>query len=299
MENITVVIVTFNTPEGIILNCLKSIDKEIKIIIVENSDNFLLKNLILSQFKNVKISCSGKNLGYGSGNNFGLDQVKTDYALILNPDTICDEEFFKNMTDIINETQNFSIIGCHYLNEKNFIPAGFFDTKKNNDFRVNYKDNNIEDLAKVEWVTGQSMLINLKKFQNTKIFDENFFLYFEEFDLCKSLISKGENIFTSKKLKIKHLGFKSSFDEDSIYKINVNRLKEWHWMWSTFYFYKKNYNYLFALKKVMGKFFTALFKIIFFSITFNKKGKEKYKYRFLGIYSAIMGHTSYFRDNLK
>ena len=44
------------------------------------------------------------------------------------------------MTDIINETQNFSIIGCHYLNEKNFIPAGFFDTKKNNDFRVNYKE---------------------------------------------------------------------------------------------------------------------------------------------------------------
>ena len=53
------------------------------------------------------------------------------------------------------------------------------------------------------------------------------------------------------------------------------------------------------LDKVMGKFFTALFKIIFFSITLNKKEKEKYKYRFLGIYSAIMGHTSYFRDNLK
>ena len=142
------------------------------------------------------------------------------------------------------------------------------------------------------------MLINLKKFKNTKIFDENFFLYFEEFDLCKSLILKGENIYTSKKLKIKHLGFKSSFEESSIYKTSINRLKEWHWMWSTFYFYKKNYSYFHALKKVIGKFFKSLLKIFFYSIMFNKKEKEKYKYRFLGIYSAILGHSSSFRDNL-
>ena len=299
MKNITVVIVTFHTPENILLGCLRSINKNVKIVIVENSDSFLSKDLILSEFKNVNILCSGKNLGYGSGNNLGLKQVKTDYALILNPDTICDEMFFDNIQQILTETNDFSIIGCQYLDEKNFMPAGFFDSKKNKEFIRNYRDDKIDDLCKVEWVTGQSMLINLKKFKDANIFDEKFFLYFEEFDLCKSLVLKGENIYSSKKLIINHLGFKSSFDDNSIYKANINRLKEWHWMWSTFYFYKKNNSYFFALSKIIGKFLKAFLKILFYSITFNKKEKEKYKYRFLGIYSAILGRPSSFRDNLE
>ena len=98
------------------------------------------------------------------------------------------------------------------------------------------------------------MIINLKKFENSEIFDEKFFLYFEEFDLCKSLIVKNQNVFSSKKLKVKHLGFKSSFEENSVERNNINCLREWHWMWSTFYFYKKNFSYLYALNKVAGKF---------------------------------------------
>ncbi len=299
MKNITVVIVTYNTPENIILDCLNSIDKDIKVLIVENSDKFLFESLLLSKFSNVKISCSGKNLGYGAGNNFGLKQVNTEYALILNPDTICGKEFFNNISDLINKTNNFSIIGCQYIDDSIFMPAGFFDDKKNKEFVKNFRENKIEDLTKVDWVTGQSMLLNLNKFENKEIFDDKFFLYFEEFDLCKSLSIKGEDVFTSKSLKIKHLGFKSSFDENSFQRESVNRLREWHWMWSTFYFYKKNFNYFYAFKKVIGKFIKALFKTIFYTLTLNKKEKEKYKYRLLGIYNAILGKPSNFRDNLK
>ena len=73
-------------------------------------------------------------------------------------------------------------------------------------------------------------------------------------------------------------------------------MREWHWMWSTFYFYKKNFNYFYALRQVIGKFIKAFLKTIFYSITFNKKEKEKYKYRFLGIYNAVLGKPSNFRD---
>ena len=145
------------------------------------------------------------------------------------------------------------------------MPAGFFDSKKNKEFKENFINNKIEKLTKVDWVTGCAMLLNLKKFNNKKIFDENFFLYFEEFDLCKSLKNKDEKVYSSKKLKIHHLGFKSSFDENSNQKKTVNHLKEWHWMWSTFYFYKKNINYFYALNKIKGKLVTAFLKIIFYS----------------------------------
>ena len=298
MKNITVVVLTFHTPENIILDCLSSIDKNVKILIVENSNTFEHKDKVLSKFDNVNILCTGKNLGYGGGNNFGIEEAKTDYILILNPDVICSKDFFTHVNDVIKKNKNFSIIGCQYLYDKVFMPAGFFNKKSNKKFVENFKDDKIDELAEVDWVTGCSMLLNIRKFSNKKIFDENFFLYFEEFDLCKSLKDKGEKIYSSKKLKIHHLGFKSSFEDSSSYKKNINRMREWHWMWSSFYFYKKNYGYLFALNKIIGKFIRATLKTIYFSLTFNQIEKEKYKYRFLGIYNSILNRPSSFRDNI-
>ena len=157
-----------------------------------------------------------------------------------------------------------------------------------------FKSEKIQDLEKVDWVTGCSMLINLKKFSNKEVFDKNFFLYFEEFDLCKSLIDKGENIYTSKYLKIDHLGFQSSL-RNSENKLRANRLREWHWMWSSFYFYKKNYSYFFAFYKMFGKLIKSFLKLIFYLLTFQTNKREKYQYRFLGIISSMIGRTSFFR----
>ena len=94
LSDLTAVIVTFNTSEEIILNCLRSIDKNVKVLIVENSNNFVHEKIVESEFSNVEIICTGENLGYGKGNNFGISYVKSEYVLILNPDVICDKEFF-------------------------------------------------------------------------------------------------------------------------------------------------------------------------------------------------------------
>jgi len=172
----------------------------------------------------------------------------------------------------------------------------FLIQKKNKEFVKKFRSNNISTLEKVEWVTGCSMLINLKKFNNKEIFDENFFLYFEEFDLCKSVIDKDENVFTSKDLKIHHFGFQSSLGKNLENEKRANRIREWHWMWSSFYFYKKNYGYTNALLKMSGKFIKSFFKLIYFSLTFQKQKREKYVYRFLGIFNSMIGNPSSFRD---
>mgnify|MGYP001423598805 CR=1 FL=1 len=140
------------------------------------------------------------------------------------------------------------------------------------------------------------MLINLQKFNDREIFDEKFFLYFEEIDLCKSVIKKGENIFTSNKLKIHHLGFQSSIDGNTDTSINLDNVREWHWMWSSFYFYKKNYNYFYAFYQMFGKLIKSFMKLSFYSITLQKDKKEKYLYRFLGLYNSFLNYPSYFRE---
>ena len=296
LNNLTVIIVTYLTQKKILIDCLKSINKDIKIKVIENSSSFEFKEEITKDFSNVEIYCTGENLGYGKGNNYGLKLTKTDFALILNPDAICERNFFKNLNQIIETKDNFSIIGCQFINDKIFMPAGFFDEGKNKEFMDKFKSDKIANFEKVEWVTGCSMLINLKKFNNKDIFDKNFFLYFEEFDLCKSLIDKGENIFTTKDLKIHHLGFQSSLGKNLENKKRANRIREWHWMWSSFYFYKKNYGYMNALLKMSGKFIKSFLKLIYFSLTFQKQKKEKYVYRFFGIFNSMIGNPSSFRD---
>tara|TARA_B100001057_G_scaffold62976_1_gene56471 strand:- start:2303 stop:3208 length:906 start_codon:yes stop_codon:yes gene_type:complete len=295
-ENITVIIVTYLTQKHLLINCLKSIDNRIKIKIVENSNNFELEKEILSDFNNVEIICTGENLGYGKGNNFGLKSTKTDYALILNPDLTCNSDFFSNISEVIEIAKDFTIIGCQYQKDKIFLPAGFFDKKKNQEFAKMFKKEEIKELEKVDWVTGCSMIINLKKFDDREVFDKNFFLYFEEFDLCKAIVDKGENVYTSKSLKIDHLGFQSSLGKNSENKDRANRIREWHWMWSSFYFYKKNYSYIKALSKMLGKLIKSFLKFNYYFLTLQKEKKEKYLYRFLGILNSMIGRSSFFRD---
>ena len=295
LGDLTAVIVTFNTSEEIILNCLRSIDINVKVLIVENSNNFVHEKIVESEFSNVEIICTGENLGYGKGNNFGIRYVQSKYVLILNPDVICDKEFFFNIPKVINENQDFAIIGCQYLQDKVFMPAGFFNIENNNKFISKFKNRDIKEIEKVEWVTGCSMLVNLNKFNHKEIFDKNFFLYFEEFDLCLNLIKTGKIIYTSSKLKIHHLGFKSSLDKNTLNNSKIINVKDWHYMWSSFYFYKKNYSYLFAIKKLSGKFFRSLFKSIFYTLIFKKEKREKYLSRFLGLFNSMINRPPNYR----
>jgi len=294
LKDLTVLIVTYKTDKRVLLNCINSIDKNVKILIVENSKNF--KHLeVTKRFKNVKFVCSGENLGYANGNNFGLNKIKTKYALILNPDVLCDKSLFRNISSLLNRKLNFHIIGCQYLKDKIFMPAGFFNRSRNKKFKNDFKNNNLGNLTRVEWVTGCSMLLNLTKFNNKNIFDNNYFLYFEEFDLCKKIIKNRGNIFTSSNLKIHHLGFKSSLGNNSKDKKNANIVREWHWMWSSFYFYKKHYGYFYSLYKFFGKFLRSFIKMIFYSLTLNNNLKDKYKYRLLGLYNSSLNRPAYFR----
>ena len=85
IKDITVVITSFRSSEKI-KSCLNAIDRQCRILLVENSDDFEFKKKIEKEFANAECIITGANLGYGKGNNIGLKKVTTKYALILNPD---------------------------------------------------------------------------------------------------------------------------------------------------------------------------------------------------------------------
>ena len=302
LAKLTIIIVTYKTDSAILKNCLNSIDKNVEIKIIENS--FKKENQFFSIDKknNLSIHFTGKNLGYGAGNNYGFNLVNTDYVIVANPDIVFHKTFFDNVKKYLDSSLNFTIIGSTYNQDKSFSSSGVFKENEKKQYSNDIESSTkkiFETLTKVDWVTGCMMLINLKKFNSRKIFDESFFLYFEEFDLCKNLELKNENVFRAKDLLIDHLGYKGSFGSDPKNQLESEKLREWHWMWSTFYFYKKNYGYLFAIKKTSGKLLRSFFKVVFYTITFNKKMKSKYISRLNGLLNSIIGKNSSYRVDKK
>ena len=81
-------------------------------------------------------------------------------------------------------------------------------------------------------------------------------------------------------LKIDHLGWKGSFATDEKFEIESIKLRNWHYMWSLFYYNKKNNGYLFALSKTIMRLIRSIIRIIYYSITFNTKERTIYTYRF-------------------
>ena len=84
-QNLSVIIVSYKS-DHVIENCITSINSEIEIVIIDNSNNDKFKDKIETKYKNVKCILSKENLGMGGGNNLGIKNVNKDFALILNPD---------------------------------------------------------------------------------------------------------------------------------------------------------------------------------------------------------------------
>jgi N-acetylglucosaminyl-diphospho-decaprenol L-rhamnosyltransferase len=284
-QNLSIVIVTFKS-EAVIHDCIKSIDKDIKIIVIENSDNTEFKEKLEEKYSNVSCILSYSNLGMGSGNNLGIKKTKTDFVLILNPDVILEKESINELILSAQKNSNFAIM-APISSDVNY-PNYKLDNNKKNMIRN-------ESSFQVKSIDGFAMLFNKKKlteFIHDDYFDENFFMYLENDDLCKRIVDAKEYIYVSPQSKIKHLGGKAVSSE---YKNEVEFARNWHWMWSKFYFNKKHYGYSVAFIKGVPKFFTNSIKFFFYFLLQNKTKKRIYLNRMSGFFNAAINKDSWYR----
>jgi len=273
-KKLTIVIVSFKS-EAKIINCLNSISDPVNIIVVENSNNYNFKKNLEEKFTNLKCILTGSNLGYAVANNIGLNQVKTKYALILNPDTLLNDHVIKNFLNRAEKQKDFWLMG------------------PGNDQMVELEFNN-NSLIEVNNLKGFAIFLNVVKFNNN-FFDENFFLYFEEIDLCERVKNNNGKIYLDKNIKIIHQGA-SSVQDDKKFELEKNR--NWHWMWSTFYYNKKHKGFFLALINILPKFFSASIKTLIYSLLFNKNKRDIYYCRLSGIVNSIIGNKSWYRPSL-
>jgi N-acetylglucosaminyl-diphospho-decaprenol L-rhamnosyltransferase len=283
LNNLTFIIVTFKS-DHIINECIKSLPKDSNIIIIENSNNRELKKKLEVKYSKINV-ITQENSGMGSANNKGIKLCKTDYAFVINPDVKFYENTMQELIALSSKYNDYSIL------------APISDDTKYPNYKIKNKKikNDDPDFLNVDSVDGYAMLINKKKFSDNIYFDENFFLYLENDDLCLRKKKENNKIYIAKKAKIHHLGGKShSINHEKEIEFSRN----WHWMWSKFYFNKKHYGYPKALLKSLPTLITSIIKFFYYFLICNKFKRKIYVMRFLGLINSMFGKKSWYRPQV-
>ena len=277
---LTIVFVSFYS-EKKILDYLKYFNNNFKIIIIDNANDLNLKDK-LQEFSILKIINNKENIGFGAALNQGLEIVNTKYAMHLDIDTKFEISSINKMIIEAEKIKNFAILGPKISNY----------TYKNNHFIKKKYENNYNLMKYME---GCCLFFNLNEIKKIGFFDENFFLYFEEVDLVTRCLKKSLKVIMIDDISIEHIGG-SSVSEEFSSEIEINR--NWHYMWSKFYYFKKHSGYFYGLFKVSRHIISSFLKFIYYLIFKNDKKKIIYKARLSGCINSILLKKSWFRPKI-
>lgn len=204
---ISIIIVNFNQ-RRFLKPCLGSIYDNLgtypfEVIVVNNSPAEDLKDLQTEfGFKLIQ----NENRGYSQANNLGVTHSSGKYLFFLNADTLIRSDFSKDFTDRFSG-KDFGAAGLKLYNEDGTFQLSFWEENtfyceiknKNEEkhFRERDKDymsdmeRKYREIKEVDWVTGAAMIIRKDVFQKIKGFDEKYFLFYEDADICKTLSDSG------------------------------------------------------------------------------------------------------------
>ena len=283
LNNLTFIIVTFKS-DHIIHECIESLPKDSNIIIIENSNILEFKKKLEAKYSKINVIAQ-ENTGMGSANNKGIKLCKTDYAFVINPDVKFYENTMSELITLSSKYNDYSIL------------APISDDIKYPNYKIMNKKikNDNPDFLNVDSVDGYAMLINKNKFNDNIYFDENFFLYLENDDLCLRKKKENNKIYVAKKAKVQHLGAKS---HSPVYEKEIEFSRNWHWMWSKFYFNKKHYSYSKAILIGLPTLINSMIKLFYYFVTHNKFKKKIYTMRFLGLINSMFGKKSWYRPQI-
>ena len=260
--------------------------KNFKTIIIDNSNCYKTYNLV-KEYKNIKYIKTVKNLGYGAANNIAVKNSETKYVLILNPDIIIDNTSIQILFENVKKYENFGILAPSLYNQNNL--------RRTNGSRSILKDKRISSSKSnfavgdtcYDYIIGCAILIEKHFFLNIGCFDESFFMYFEDNDLCDRVHLNKRSVIEIPKSKMIHMqGLSSKLN--FIFKIKLSVIHKV----SECLYLKKNLSkskLFFSLTKNFFDYFQrSFFNIIIF------KPKKSFK-NILRMFSIILFITNFYK----
>jgi N-acetylglucosaminyl-diphospho-decaprenol L-rhamnosyltransferase len=224
MTDLSIIIVNYNGLE-LTRNCLLSIAKiEIaclyEIILVDNASTDDSVARIAVEFPQIKMIASTENKGFGYANNVGAREAKGRYLFFLNNDTLLTTDFLSPAVAYLDVHAVVGILGPKLLNADGTfqLSAGrlpgiaremkdkilYFLDRRSKNVRK-HLEQRYSSMQAVEWVTGAALFIRASVFTYLDGFDEHFFMFFEDKDLCKRCLDHSMQIIYHPQLSLIHL----------------------------------------------------------------------------------------------
>lgn len=287
-KNITIIIVTYKSSH-IIEKTIKNINKKFNILISENSNDIIFKNYIEKKYLNCKVMLTGKNFGVSYAVNQCFQEVKTKYAFFITPDAYPFKNCIKKIYVEMQKNSKIAIMSARDINSKIKNLYGYIP-EFNNKVYIKHKN-----LIFADWVIGGALFFNMKNLDKIGFFDTNFFLDYEEIDICVRARKINFHVVLHKKALTKNLK-KASVKTKKIELLKFQR--SWHYGWSIFYFYKKHFGYFASLKKTNHILITSCLKLLYHLFFFNFKKIFNHIFLIRGYLNSIIGSKSTYRSNL-
>ncbi len=259
---ISIIIVNYHV-KNLLLTCINSIYKstgeniKLEVIVVDNDEVKSISKDLKQRFPKT-IYIPNTNRGFANGCNVGSKSASGDYLFFLNPDTIIRNDSIKLLLNNLERNKNTAIAAptLYDINDKPYplqgfgtltpISAIFAFSLINKIFPGNpiskkywRSDWMKQSVREVDSVPGSAFIIRKIIFQKIGGFDENFFLYFEEHDLCKRVKVLGYKIVMLSNAKVYHAWGESTKKSDK----NISKI----FNESRFYYLKKNYGLTWAV----------------------------------------------------
>ena len=254
--DVTIAIINWNTKD-LLRECLESIDAAHPLLsysvkVIDNHSGDGSQEMVSEEFPEVEMVENAGNLGFSAAANQALRQSSAKYVFLLNSDTRLERETLDVLYEHAEHNEKVAIVGPMLLNTDgstqitgrnfpSFVDAGmhaflgiFWPT---NLWSVRYKmmDWDRTSDRSVDWVSGAAMFINREAAAEIDYFDENFFMYVEDLDICYRLRNKGWQVLFTPDAKVVHHIGKSS--EQSSTKMIIEFQK------SMYRFYAKKYRH--------------------------------------------------------
>lgn len=200
LADLTVIVVTYNSA-----HCIAALAPTLAalphVTIVDNASNDGTADVAARAMPNALVLRNERNLGFGAANNLALRQVATSHALLLNPDCLPAEAFLRGLLAAAGEFPDAAIIAPHLIRRGGEVELSYRWPGK----LWRSQGPAAEGPCCVGFVCGAAMLFNMAVMREIGFFDEDFFLYYEDEDLCQRVFDSRKAIVLVPGISVTHL----------------------------------------------------------------------------------------------
>ena len=259
----SVIIVSYNTRERL-RACLNSIyatigERAIEVIVVDNASRDGSADMVASDFPQARLHASTVNLGFAAGNNVGFRMARGRYLILLNPDALIESATLDEAISRMDSAPAVGMAGARLIDQHGAdqpsarlfpslfnefltlsgLAARFPKSRLFGRFDRTWADPGQE--ADVDWVPGAFAIIRQRALARVGPFDERYFLYYEEVDLCRRFRAEGWRIQYWPGIVVRHWGGESSKTVENVeFSSTGSQLTLWR-MRSGLLYYRKHH----------------------------------------------------------